>query len=342
MSEPVTKIVLHIGAEKTGTTSLQAALTTNADLLQAEAGLLYPRRAPLGYGNAHLTLAAAFLEPSNAEFVAPEKGASPAELRQALSAAIASCRPRLVVLSAELFSSRFERPQIEELARFLAPDPVEIVYYARRQDEMAASSFGTGLVAGRREWFDIDDVRPGGRYFDHTLILDKWADVFGAASLKVRDYGNVARGGLLEDFLTQAGISAPLRLAGAPRLNKSISVREAQYLQALNQHLPTWEEALAGPGKKAYWTANRERVRLLSELRQHPDDSPPVTALIGEAESATIMLRFADTNARLAERYGVVIGRHRNGPRVAAKLEPLDPAIVERLVSRLRESDQPG
>ncbi len=332
MSEPVAKIVLHIGAEKTGTSSLQAALAANADLLLAEAGLLYPRSAPLAYGNAQLTLAAAFLELRQAEFVLPERRSSLAELRDALSVAIASCRPGIVVLSAELFSSRFQRPQIEELVRFLAPHPIEIVYYARRQDEMAASSFGSALMAGSREWFDIDTVRPGGRYFDHARILDKWADVFGAASLKVRNYGNVAQAGLLEDFLTQAGVSPSPGLAAAPRLNRSISVREAQYLQALNQHLPNWDEALAGPGEKAYWAANRVRLRLLAELRQHPDDSPPVTSLIGEAESATIMSRFADTNAQLAERYGVVFAQHRNGPPVAARLEPLDPAIVEQLV----------
>ena len=195
MSEPATKIVLHIGAEKTGTSSLQAALAKNAAMLLAEAGLLYLREAPLAAANAQFGIAAAFLDAGGSEFFVPGGRRSPAELRRALAAAISRQRPRLVVLSAEHFSSRFERPQIEALARFLAPHSVEIVYYARRQDEMAASSFGTGLLYGRRDWFDAQAIGPDTRFLDHCQILDEWAGVFGAGRLKIRNYGEFAEAG---------------------------------------------------------------------------------------------------------------------------------------------------
>src|SRR4029077_18841355 len=175
-------------------------------------------------------------------FYLPGGRRSPAELRQALAASIARWRARIVVLSAEHFSSRFERPQSEALARFLTPHPVEIVYYARRQDEMAASSFGMGLLYGRTGWFEIVAVQPGERYYDHCRILDDWAGVFGAGALKVRNHGDFADAGLVEDFLTQAGVAQPPILAAGPRPNRSITMREAQFLHALNQHLPTWDE----------------------------------------------------------------------------------------------------
>jgi hypothetical protein len=342
MSEPATKIVLHIGAEKTGTSSLQATLAKNAATLLAEAGLLYPREVPLAAGNAHFGVAAAFLDPRRTEFFLPGGHRSPAELRQALAAAIVRERPRLAVLSAEHFSSRFERPQIEALARFLAPHTIEIVYYARRQDEMSASSFGTGLLYGRRDWFDSEAIRPDWRFFDHCRILDEWAAIFGAGRLRVRNYGDFAEAGLVEDFLAQAGLSTLPALAAAERLNRSITIREAQFLLALNQHLPTWDEASAGKGGEAYWAAGHDRQRLLALLRQNPTlpDSPPVTALIGEAESATIMARFAETNARLAEKYGVVFAQRRNGPQMAVRLEPLEPALVEFLAVQLREIER--
>jgi hypothetical protein len=85
MSEPATKIVLHIGAERTGTSSLQATLATNAGRLLDEAGLLYPREPPLAAGNAHFGLPAAFLDSARAEFYLPGGRRSPAELRQALA-----------------------------------------------------------------------------------------------------------------------------------------------------------------------------------------------------------------------------------------------------------------
>ena len=156
MSEPGTKIVLHIGAEKTGTSSLQATLAKNAAALLAEAGLLYPRNPPLAAGNAHFGIAAAFLDADRSEFFVPGGRRSPAELRQ-------------------------------------------------------------------------------------------------------------------------------------------------------NPTLP---------------------------------DSPPVTSLIGEAESATIMSCFAETNGRLAEKHGVAFAPRRNGPQRAVRIEPLEPALVEFLAVQLREIER--
>ncbi len=342
MSEPATKIVLHIGAEKTGTSSLQATLAKNAAMLLAEAGLLYPREVPLAAANAHFGIAAAFLDAERSEFFVPGGRRSPAELRQALGAAIARWRPRLVVLSAEHFSSRFERPQIEALARFLAPHSVEIVYYARRQDEMAASSFGTGLLYGRRDWFDAQAIGPDTRFLDHSRILDEWAGVFGAGRLKVRNYADFVDTGLVEDFLTQAGVSPLPALVAVPRLNPALTVREAQLLHALNRHLPSWEETRAGKGNEAYWAVTRDRQRLLDLLRQSPAlaDSPPVSALIGEEERAAIMARFADTNARLAQIYGVSLAPRRSPIETVVRLEALEPLLLQLLAAQLREIER--
>ena len=333
MTEPATKIVLHIGAEKTGTDSLQAALAINAARLLDESSLLYPRHPLLAAGNAHFGVAAAFFDPVRTEIFVPGGRRSPAELQQALAAEIARWRPRLVVLSAEHFSSRFLRPQLEELARFVEPHAVEVIYYARRQDEMAASIFGTALLYGGRDWFDSAAIEPAWRFFDHCRILDDWAAVFGADKLKVRNYGDVADAGLVEDFLTQAGITPLPALAAVPRLNRAITIREAQFLHALKQNLPTWDEALACKGAEAYWAAGRDRQRLLALLRQNTalPDSPPVTALIGEAESVAIMSRFAESNAGLAEKYGVTFAARSKGPTVAARPEPLEPAVLELL-----------
>jgi hypothetical protein len=337
MPEPATKIVLHIGAEKTGTTSLQAALAMNADRLLDESNLLYPREPPLAGGNAHFGIAAAFLDADRTNFIGPAGRRTPAELRQALAAAIVRRRPRLVVLSAEHFSSRLERPQIEALARFLEPHAVEIIYYARRQDEMTAGAFGTGLLAGRRAWFDSEAIRPNRRFFDHCRILDEWAGVFGSARLKVRNYGDVADSGLVEDFLAQAGLSSLPALAAVPRLNATITIREAQFLHALNRHLPTWEEAMAGKGQEAYWAAGRNRERLLALLRQNTTlpESPPVTSLIGEAESAAIMSRFAESNVGLAEKYGVAFAARWMGPKTKAQPQPLEPFVLDLLATQL-------
>jgi hypothetical protein len=337
----VTKIVLHIGAEKTGSTSLQATLANNAALLYSRCGLLYPTEPPLGRWDAHFPVAAAFLDLARCNFVDLRWRLPIAELRASLAATIARKQPRILVLSAEHFSSRFLPAEIAELAAFLAPYPVEVVYYARRQDELAISGFGTSLVSGSRHWFNSAWIQPKQRYFDHARIADDWASVFGTANLRLRDYADLAKSGLAEDFLSQTGISPP-PLESSVRRNEAISVLEAQVLHAVNQHLPTWAEALERNEPDAYLDAQRYRRRLIQAMRQTPkfSDSPPVTALLGQRERLAILERFAASNARLGEAYGVRFATGAEERTDAASLGPLEPALVGLLVAQLREQDR--
>ena len=305
----MTKVVLHIGGEATGTTSLQASLAANSALLFSRTGLLYPTSAPFLDNRAHFPLAAAFLDRARSNFIRLDQLRPAAELRQALASLVARKRPRVVAFSAEHFSSRFGRAEVEKLAHFLSPHPVMIVFYARAQDELALSAYSGGLMAGERGWFHHTAVRSEDRYFNHCLVADDWAAVFGAENLRVRPYSQFAADGLVRDFLAQAGVSDPPPLPDAPRLRQSMSIFEARFIHALNQELPTWEEALAAGDEGRYRRAEAVRNTLLRTLREsgRAPQSRSIHSLIGPAERGEILQRFEPSNRSLAEKYGVQI-----------------------------------
>jgi hypothetical protein len=305
----LTKIVLHIGGEKTGTTSIQAAMAKNARLLFAKFRLLYPITGPFFDDNAHFPLAAAFLDAAKCDFLDGRLRREPAELHRALDRLIARNRPRALVFSAEHFSSRFGPAQLTELARFLAPHPVEVIFYVRPQDELALSAFGTGLQCGRRQWFDVDAIGEEDRYFNHCQVADDWAAVFGANNLRVRSYADLAVSGLLSDFLAELGVGEISGLETVPRLNETINDVEARLLFSLNPHLPDWGEAFSVGEPEKYRAAQRLRVMLLAILRRRValSGAKPLSTLLGQGDRARFMARFAESNRRLAERYGVAI-----------------------------------
>jgi hypothetical protein len=335
----MTEIILHIGGEKTGSTALQTALMNNAPRLYRQTGLLYPQRSLLNSGHGHFPLAAAFLDLPLRNFIGPAHYQPPDVMRWALETVIAKRRPRVVVLSAEHFSSRYGADQIAALAKLLSPWPVKIVFYVRPQEELAASAFSSALLSGLKEWFHVDGVPSGARYFDLCSIADDWAAAFGAGNLRVRSYAEAAGRGLVEDFLAEAGVSG-ITLEPVGRLNASISLMEAQLLHAVNQHLPSWEEAIGQNDTQAYFAAERYRRRMLDIARTIPAfaGSPPVTSIVGAEQRAIIRGRFADSNRRLGERYGIRFAEPAvtSGATNGAMPIPIDAALIQLAIAQLR------
>jgi hypothetical protein len=88
-----------------------------------------------------------------------------------------------------------------------------------------------------------------------------------------------------------------------------MSIFEARLIHALNQELPTWQEALAAGAEGRYRRAEAVRNTLLRTLREsgRAPQSPSIHALISAAERGEIRQRFEPANRALAEKYGVQI-----------------------------------
>ncbi|TMV09054.1 hypothetical protein FGK63_08010 [Ruegeria sediminis] len=242
-------IFLHIGCEKTGSTSLQEFLCDNAEALERQ-GFHYPRDGKLPYveGSGHFPVAGALLpEASVREFVSKEKD----QLRGlALDQLVEDLRvrPDNVILSCEHFSSRVRRSDelsmLKDLMLGTGKD-VRIVCYIRDPISLARAAYSTGIRVERRSPLDIREINPEIFYFNALEILRLWADVFGKNNLIVKEYNTelLANGDICEDFCQSIGIDTQ-GFAASSRKNASLASNHLEILRRVNTHLPTPGESL--------------------------------------------------------------------------------------------------
>jgi len=184
------KLYLHIGTEKTGTTSIQQFLTKNYSSLLSKHNILYPDHPVLFDKNAHFPMAGAFLNPLYCDFVEQNNISNPNDISKTLLEEYDKYNPNLMVLSAEHFSSRFMETDVSNLSKILSSFHVKIIVYVRRQDSMALSSFSTGVWTGRRNWFDIAEVTPNCPRYNIIKMLLIWGRYFGNDQIELRIFNN--------------------------------------------------------------------------------------------------------------------------------------------------------
>lgn len=293
------RIILHIGTEKTATTSLQSFFASNHQKLSA-AGIWYPCDESLDYchRSAHFPLAAAFME-DTPDFVARNKYFEPGALFEKLFRDFDKRPEHTLLLSAEHFSSRCSRPERnEQLGNILRDRDVKILVYLRPQHEMLVSSYSTFLESGGKK--TLEDVsrqmwlRPQALYFNHLVMVQRWLENFRKEDLSVRIFQPraLAQGDIYSDVMDFLGIS--LASPTIPdRLNPPISKELADFLYLANQHFPTWRE-----NDRAGWEMGQQFRAEVSPL--FTGGSPIKNILSPDLKAETVEY-FADYNRKLCE-----------------------------------------
>ena len=203
----MTDCVLHIGLEKTGSTSLQATLAKNRSLLGSH-GILYP--ASLGERNhvrAYMYASESGPDPMKVQFGLTDQD-SLADFRATVSADLArevsASQPLKLCISNEHCSSRLLKvSEIKRLQELIEPfcDKVTVVVYLRAQGDMLLSSYSTYLkTGGTRPFGSPNTVEMAGKY-DHEAILERWSSVFGENALDVRLYERSNSFDVVADFI---------------------------------------------------------------------------------------------------------------------------------------------
>lgn len=299
----MTRFILHIGLEKTGTTSIQRFLSANRTLLLEQHGILYPDHPSLWRDDSHPMLPASLLSSTHCEFLPATCRADPARIRAALERLARTDADR-ILLSAEHLSSRLDAAAIEQLGSWLRPHQVAVIVYLRRQDELALSSFSTALRSGRRTWFRPRDVTPADRYFAYDALLEPWGATFGHANIRIRlfDPERFSGGDLIADFMEAIGVTRIQDWPRPPPQNPSINLAEASLLRMVNCRLPTWEEAVRRGRPHDYSRAQQMRARILTEVGKVPAiaQASPLSTILSTRERQQILERFEDGNRRLA------------------------------------------
>ena len=251
--------ILHIGLEKTGTTSIQFLLRQNREELLKSSILVSNGSASGNYFHLAVASYAKFRADGLTRQLSIGSAAELQKFRQAtiqaLAAEIKSTAPEKVILSSEHFQSRLLGTDDIELLKALLEEAgcknIKVLLYLRDPLKIAMSHHGMAIKKGVHVTADF--YRPEHRrishIIDHKETLTNWAAVFGEENMDVRLYPEGQSGDvLIADFLGAAGVS-PGQLDLSKQELRNVNLN-ALALDALNRV-----------------NAKSDRVRLLAEDR---------------------------------------------------------------------------
>jgi len=276
---------LHIGSEKTGTTSIQKCFGSNRAAC-LDAGFWYPRSASYKPGAVHRRLSDVALAgpvENDTQFVAEFER----EYREAMGAGAHSA-----IVSSEFFHSRFhDSASIERLRTFLTRyfGRINVIYYARRQDNLAVSMHSTAVRGGNttvRSALSVYESK-GHHYFDHLAVCALWSAQFGRENFTARIFetGKLVTGDVVDDIAAIMGI----RDTFGPRqfsANESLSAECMDVLLLFN-----------GSPYRENDTLRRELMRI-GKAR-----GGPKIPLLTRSEAQQFVARFDESNAAFFRKY---------------------------------------
>lgn len=229
------RCIIHIGAEKTGSTSLQNCLFNNREFLLDEHGLFVAAN-PNGANLTWLAKAAALAASGVAQDDALRQKTT--SLRHDLQHARGHA-DRCVVTTEHFHSKLSTKESVAHLKAMLDPvvDSYSVVCYLRRQDELAVSRYSTALRAGytNRPVLPRPKAGTASRLLDFDRLLDRWSAVFGQDAIHARIYdrSQLVDGDVGSDFFSLLGLPAPPTAGGAPS-NTSLTAEAQVALATFN------------------------------------------------------------------------------------------------------------
>ena len=261
-------LYLHIGAEKTGTTSIQVALTTYSEALRQSSGVYYPVCTPLFFNTAHFPLVGAFLDPSELDFVPPSRRLSIADVRQSLRALNIENDGHTLILSAEHLSSRLPFSKLtilKEVMRETLPDySIKIIYHVRSQPSLYCSYYSSFVQSFKTGWPKPQSIKSEDRYYDSLNIACEWAHEFGFDNMRVLNFHG---GNSISLFSDAVAIAFPGDARAKDFLeNPSLSYEECRLLEIING----WFEPFDCTSYDGFDKRQRLRDLFLGHVRTMP------------------------------------------------------------------------
>lgn len=273
----MTDCVLHIGVEKTGSTSIQFSLAKSRARLLA-AGVLYPEV----LGERNQIKAYAYASQSGVDELKSIWGLdNPAaverfrtNLEQQLAREIAAKKPRLVCVSNEHCSSRLLlTAEIERLAGLFRAHcaSIKVVVYLRPQADALRSAYSTYVKTGGTGPFRAPTAEEIEKKYAYDVILDRWASVFGDDNIEVRifDRAQLTDGDVVTDFFTKLGVGVEGMTLEREK-NRSLGHTGLEFLRRFNSHVP--------------YTVGAEFNSIRGNIQEIVEDIPNDTPFDGDAD----------------------------------------------------------
>ena len=241
------KLILHIGTQKTGTTSIQNYLAANRKLL-AKQGVCYPvdlggYRAVAKERNAHVLDRAAVGRAKPSAQTDEDRALVPAQLKRLRGH---MKRYDTLLLSDERIWSdgtAYKKywPNMHAVISELGFDEVELILYLRRQDHYCESRWNQVVKCGVSATGDIAwllQERPSyARSNFYGEYLDKVEAEFGRQNIHVRIFERpkLVNGDAVDDFMQVAGLSADERFVRPQNANPTLTCNCAQIKRWANE-----------------------------------------------------------------------------------------------------------
>lgn len=270
------KLIIHIGAKKTGTTTLQKALKRYPAELQKQ-----------GF---HISSIAGSVEDrafTDAYWRKPEMHEVTHKWFERAKASVADGCHTAIITAEALSDLRLD--EIEAFHRDVAErfSSIRVVFYIRRQDLAAVSHFSTALKGGgtSKELLSRSMGDRGRRGFSYGRVAMDWANVFGKEAMRVRRYVDKDKSwNVIADFCGQIDLTPFDALLDFAPQNTRLSRNGAAYLRQFNIE----------QGKKGSLTA---RGRFQKVLNDFSDNARIPLPARDEAEK--FYATFAEENALL-------------------------------------------
>lgn len=281
----MTRLYVHIGAKKTGTTTVQAALKSCKEVLVQE-------------GIYVSTLAGQLEDKAFTEYYCGNEASSEA-VKSWYEDAVDFIRNKgghSALITAESLSDFLLR-EIEAFKEDI-PDVFDefcIIYYIRRQDLAAVSHYSTALKGGgvSKSLMSEKFGNRSKRGLNYWRVSKDWAKVFGRETMRVKLYPDHIPEGwdILDDFASVDGLEMLMGRLSADRKNTSLSRNIAAYLRRYN------ELAQLGEVEKSHEERSRY-VRSIAHLADGKRLPKP------DRERAMTFYRgFAGNNKRLRQEF---------------------------------------
>lgn len=329
---------IHIGTEKTGTSSVQKFMLDNQRELSTN-GLLYP--IDCGYlSNFRLIWYATRnvdSHPMNnsVDLSDPIKRARWANRfekkhkKEIKKFQAKHSSGSTVVYSSEHLQSRLVHPaELEKLRDFLQPlyDEIRVIVYLRRQDQLAISGYSTILRAGHTLPFELPAANRLSHYYSYVRLLDLWSSVFGQDNMIVRLYerSQLVEQDVVDDFGSIVGFQPDaLDYSRISASNTSLSFSAQLALFKLNNIIaenlrlhPTILTKNSSQSMIGDWDALRKRFVTHVECikDQHKAD------VINRQQAEEFYSIFKKDNDQIVESYGLPKGFDENFSKYPEKL----------------------
>lgn len=295
-------IYLHIGFEKTGTTSLQEYLTSNRksllknNVLIPESGCKSNHWALLPFAlDSHKN---DILKFSKELYTPTQTNEFKINFAKQLSTELKSTKSKYAILSLEHLSSRsLELHEIKRLKNLLSAftNNIIIIGYIRPQWEYILSIYSTRVKSGlETEKFKIPSQNDKNfNRYNYLHLLYPWIDTFGLNAIKIRIYqnGHLYNNDIIDDFFYAIQLQDCANFIRPMRLNKRLGPITIELLRKLNPYL--------GP----YATEHGPNKSRLPLIRALPAVIEKNALTLSNETKRKIMDAYKESNKSLQEKF---------------------------------------